>query len=250
MGGLWLSITAAHTLRLMPPWSLFHDSVKTTFALHLCSVTTWVTVNRVSTHAHTHTRLLSPSQWLSNYRGNMWEPSRSRPAHLIRRSALRNSRFNLFSRCKPEVSTQTGLSATWDSGTREAATLFHLLSTVADDRLEKSWCFTRLRVPSQPGCFLYFLAAAKAQAPEGSESHFFPFNVSRMPYALQYLGYIYTWELPSITTTLQCGPKRSSSSDALKDSLTFESAIGSWMTVQSLVGGGNEVKVQRQSTQQ
>lgn len=49
-----------------------------------------------------------------------------------------------------------------------------LLSTVADDRLEKSWRFTRLGVPSQPGCFLYFLAAAKAQAPKGSESHFFP----------------------------------------------------------------------------
>lgn len=112
----------------------------------------------------------------------------------------------------------------------------------------KRWYFTRLRVPFQlGGWILYFLAGTKAQAPEGSQCNPPPpFTVSKIPYVLQYLGYIYTWDLPSITTALQCESKRSSSSDALKDSLTSESKWGTWMRFQSFTGGGDKVKVYRQ----
>lgn len=185
--------------------------LKTTFALYLCGVLLLVTVNRMCAHADTHGFTARHSD-CPIIEETCLSPAGYRPAHPINWNAWGNSQ--LVSHSDPEVSIQVSLSAPCDSPTREAATLSLLLSTVADDWLEK------LRVPSQLcGCFIF---SCRRNSTEGSGCHFFPFNVSRIPYVLQYLGYIYTWELPSITTALQCGPKRSSSSDALKESEVSE----------------------------
>lgn len=108
------------------------------------------------THTRTHSRgLLSPSQWKSNYRRNMWKPSRlsvSTPNQEQCGETVASTCFTLSAWGK-----HTARPSAVCEGAREATTLSNLaVSSSSNDRLNKSPTFSLSEFHQNQAAFCLF----------------------------------------------------------------------------------------------